>query len=89
METILIYLGIIFFFLLINTIISAICWIAVLNMGYWWQLPNMELIMFIPIVNIIVTFIFVVRYTIECIKERIEKKIFEIYFNKYMKHEND
>ena len=89
METILIYLVIILSFLLINTIISAICWIAVLNMGYWWQLPNMELIMFIPIVNVIVTLIFVVMYTIECIKERIEKKIFEIYFNKYMKHEDN
>ena len=89
METMLIYLGIILSFLLINTIISAICWIAVLNMGYWWQLPNMELIMFIPIVNIIVTFIFVVMYTIKCINERIEKKVFEIYFNKYMKHEDN
>lgn len=45
--------------------------------------------MFTPIVNVIVTFIFVVMYTIKCIKERIEKKIFEIYFNKYMKHEDD
>ena len=89
METILIYLGIILSFLLINTFISAICWIAVLNMGYWWQLPNMELIMFIPIVNIIVTLVFAVMYTIECIKERIVKKIFEIYFNKFIKHEND
>lgn len=89
METILIYIGIILSFLLINTFISVICWIAVLNMGYWWQLPNMECIMFTPIVNVIVTLIFVVMYTIKCIKERIEKKIFEIYFNKYMKHEDD
>lgn len=89
METILIYIGIISSFLLINTFISAMCWIAVLNMGYWWQLPNMEYIMFTPIVNVIVTLIFVVMYTINCIKERIEKKIFEIYFNKYMKHEDD
>ena len=89
METVLIYLGIILSFLLINTFISAICWTAVLNMGYWWQLPNMELIMFIPIVNVIVTFIFVVIYTIKCIKERIENKVFETYFNKYMKHEDD
>ena len=88
METVLIFLGILSF-LLINAFISAICWIAVLNMGYWWQLPNMELIMFIPIVNIIVTFIFVVMYTIKCIKERIEKKIFEIYFNKFIKHEDN
>ena len=57
METVLIYLGIILSFLLINTFISAICWTIVLNMGYWWQLPNMELIMFTPIVNVIVTFI--------------------------------
>lgn len=89
METVLIYLGIILSFLVINTIISAICWIAVLNMGYWWQLPNMELIMFIPIVNIIVTFIFMVMYIIKCIKERIEKKVFETYFYKYKKHEDD
>ena len=89
METILIYLGIILSFLVINSFISAICWIAVLNMGYWWQLPNMELIMFIPIVNIIVTLVFAVMYTIKCVKERIENKIFEIYFNKYMKHEDN
>lgn len=88
METILI-LGIILSFLVINTFISTICWIVVLNMGYWWQLPNMELIMFIPIVNIIVTFIFVIMYTIKCIKERIEKKVFETYFYKYKKHEDD
>lgn len=85
METILIYLGIILSFLVINTIISAICWAAVLNMGYWWQLPNMELIMFTPIVNVILTLIFVVMYTVKCIKEKIEKKVFEIYFNKYIK----
>lgn len=85
METILIYLGIILSFLVINTIISAICWTAVLNMGYWWQLPNMELIMFTPIVNVILTLIFVVMYTVKCIKEKIEKKVFEIYFNKYIK----
>lgn len=89
METILIYLGIILSFLLINTFITAICWIAVLNMGYWWQLPNMEYIMFTPIVNVIVTLIFVVMYIIKCFKERIEKKIFEIYFNKYIKHEDN
>lgn len=89
METVLIYLGIILSFLVINTIISAICWTAVLNMGYWWQLPNMELIMFTPIVNVIVTFIFVVMYTIKCIKERIEKKVFETYFYKYKKHEDN
>lgn len=89
METVLIYLGIILSFLLINTFISAICWTAVLNMGYWWQLPNMELVMFTPIVNVIVTFIFVVMYTIKCIKERIEKKVFETYFYKYKKHEDD
>ena len=89
METVLIYLGIILSFLLINTFISAICWTIVLNMGYWWQLPNMELIMFTPIVNVIVTFIFVVMYTIKCIKERIEKKVFETHFYKYKKHEDD
>lgn len=88
METILIYLGTLSL-LVINTFISAICWITVLNMGYWWQLPNMELIMFIPIVNIIVTLVFAVMYTIKCIKERIEKKVFEIYFNKYKKHEDN
>lgn len=83
------YLGIILSFLVINTFIGAICWTAVLNMGYWWHLPNMELIVFIPIVNIIVTFIFVVIYTIKCIKERIEKKVFENYFYGNKKHEDD
>ena len=38
---------------------------------------------------IMMLLIFVVMYAIKCIKERIEKKIFEIYFNKYMKHEDD